>query len=715
MLRLLIHACAALVLAVASGGDGSAREDGGRTMTVRDLSAIADIEALALSPDSQSVVFLARTQHPETNTYAQAWYVMSLAAFAAPRLVAYGGDPLQPTHFGRINGLIQHSPPAWSPDGRWIAYLRKDNGRTQIWRSRIDDGSTQQLTHNDADSRALVFSPDGRRVLFETEPSALEVATALQNEGRAGFRYDRRFFPSYSPTPVMPADVVFGAGDSKRNSGWQDAQRRIWVYDFQANREREATEAERREFVALTSKPAPKGRQAFRELAAFSGNGAIAWTEARDPNQQGGLPPVTISAQRTDTPAPIFCEAKECTSQRFKGLWWRDENEVFFARGEGTLHQDTALYGWRIERAAPPRLILRTHHAFASLQSQCGVSRDRLICFYEEPARPRRIVAINLDDGRVDTLFDPNADFVKFDLGPVPQRLEFRSPSGIENYGYLVLPPRKPGRRLSLVVVTYRCAGFLRGGTGDEYPIFAFAAEGHAVLCFNVPDVDYPRLATMDWASFQNWARGSGDPEKKRTQESLETAIAELERRAFIDSDRIGLTGLSFGAETTAYAMWHMPRLAAAVASGTGFEPANTFLYGPAGRDLLKAWGLGDPNSPRWNELSLSRNAAKVRAPFLLNVADREMISTLQPMVALEDSKRAVEMYVFGNEHHQKWQPAHRLAIYERNIDWMNFWLQGREDSDPAKAEQYKRWRAMRVKQCELFGKEPEPPWYCRQ
>jgi hypothetical protein len=29
-------------------------------------------------------------------------------------------------------------------------------------------------------------------------------------------------------------------------------------------------------------------------------------------------------------------------------------------------------------------------------------------------------------------------------------------------------------------------------------------------------------------------------------------------------------------------------------------------------------------------------------------------------------------------------------------VDWFRFWLLGQEDPDPAKAEQYKRWRAMR-------------------
>jgi len=30
-------------------------------------------------------------------------------------------------------------------------------------------------------------------------------------------------------------------------------------------------------------------------------------------------------------------------------------------------------------------------------------------------------------------------------------------------------------------------------------------------------------------------------------------------------------------------------------------------------------------------------------------------------------------------------------------VDWYCFWLKGEEDHDPGKAEQYRRWRAMRV------------------
>jgi hypothetical protein len=34
-------------------------------------------------------------------------------------------------------------------------------------------------------------------------------------------------------------------------------------------------------------------------------------------------------------------------------------------------------------------------------------------------------------------------------------------------------------------------------------------------------------------------------------------------------------------------------------------------------------------------------------------------------------------------------------------VDWFRFWLKGEEDPDPAKTEQYKRWRELRKLQQE--------------
>ena len=39
------------------------------------------------------------------------------------------------------------------------------------------------------------------------------------------------------------------------------------------------------------------------------------------------------------------------------------------------------------------------------------------------------------------------------------------------------------------------------------------------------------------------------------------------------------------------------------------------------------------------------------------------------------------------------------MASQGGSVDWMRFWLQDYEDPDPAKAEQYARWRKLREMQ----------------
>lgn len=97
-----------------------------------------------------------------------------------------------------------------------------------------------------------------------------------------------------------------------------------------------------------------------------------------------------------------------------------------------------------------------------------------------------------------------------------------------------------------------------------------------------------------------------------------------------------------------------------------------------------------------WAPYSLRMNAEKIATPLLMQLADSEYLTALESYVALRERHKAVEMYVFPDEYHVKWQPAHRRAVYERNLDWFDFWLQGYEDPAPAKRGQYERWRKMR-------------------
>jgi dipeptidyl aminopeptidase/acylaminoacyl peptidase len=123
-------------------------------------------------------------------------------------------------------------------------------------------------------------------------------------------------------------------------------------------------------------------------------------------------------------------------------------------------------------------------------------------------------------------------------------------------------------------------------------------------------------------------------------------------------------------------------------------------------QQLKKFWQLGAPDETpeRWRRLSPVSNLDRIRAPILMQMPEQEYVMALEYAVPLIRMKRA-DLYVFPDEPHQKFQPKHKLAAYERNLDWFRFWLQGREDRDPQKADQYRSWEAMRAQRAALGPK----------
>lgn len=57
---------------------------------------------------------------------------------------------------------------------------------------------------------------------------------------------------------------------------------------------------------------------------------------------------------------------------------------------------------------------------------------------------------------------------------------------------------------------------------------------------------------------------------------------------------------------------------------------------------------------------------------------------------------RTASNLLVSNSRRSMLRPAHKLAIYRRNLDWFRFWLLGYVNPSPVKADQYARWRAMK-------------------
>lgn len=654
---------------------------------LRDFGIAIDVPGgeppYSLSPDGRQLALLLRRAEVARNRYCIGLLVIDLRSRAV-RLLDVGGEPT--LIVADIHGLADQGTgafdalrPLWSPDGQWIAWQRRIGGVTQLWRVKAAGGASEQLTHGTSDVRGFAWTADSQGIVYAVREGLAAARAAQAAEGEAGYLYDSRFWPLARAAPEPAAAIPF-------------AYRMVRVRD---RSDRLARPEER----ALLLPPADPRVPAGTLLKAESDAGDLAWVSAAAGHYVG--PRTLFAALR----GRVFrCGDAGC-DDRVIGLWWWRSGELVFLRDWGTRRRGTLeFFRWRPGEA--PVSLYRTTDPL----NGCLRHGDALLCGREAAGQPRRLVRIT-PRGAQQLVFDPNPEFGQLRLGTV-RRLSVLASDGAPAFGDLVLPPdHRPRQRHPLVIVQYNTRGFLRGGTGDEYPVHLLAARGYAVLSFQRP---LPAARGKPAANHLAYQRNNvtGWADRRRTFSALDGLVDQALESGAIDPARIAITGLSDGTATIQWALLHSRRYRVALMSTCCEDPSVAFVAGPAFAAETRAWGYPAPGqeaSDFWRDYSLARNADRVEAPILIQAADREYRLALETVAMLRGAGKPVELFVFPDEYHIKWQPRHRRAVYARALDWLDFWLMGREDPDPAKAAQYARWRALRSGERSAEPSRPGP------
>jgi len=637
---------------------------------------------IALSPDKSQAAFVMHRADPSTNRYCVALMVLDLGRTLQPRLLDMGDDLLMEAVTMRgmevEYGLPRALRPSWSADGKRIAYLRKVDGLAQIIEVTLASGQSRQVSHSPVGVEHFAWDAMGAGFVYSDRPSRLAAHAAIKEEGERGYLVDDRILPYAGTTPAlrMPLPEVLHhlAADGA-------------LSDLVSNQDRARLDLMR-----------------TRESIAAGGIMASGWTLAKTQAVPGSYSsPTYLVATRPDG-RPLSCVDRACRGSLFadiEGAWETDRpGEFVYLRRDGWASSQYGLYLWKPGHT--PRRLLLTDDLLVSCESLGA----RMLCLRESALRPRHLVAIDLRHRRgFEELFDPNADYRAL-MQPHVERLHWRNDHGQESFADLVLPAdRTPGQKLPLVIVQYVSRGFLRGGTGDEYPIPAFVRNGFAVLSFHKPsplfavegnDGKLPSILPIlnnDWA------------DRRNIHSSLMTGLDLLRSRGDIDARRIGISGVSDGSTTVQFALINSPGVFKAASIGSCcVDPTAMMIYGGSGLARERtAWGyppVFGPGSEKWRPLGLMHNAPSLMAPLLMQLADSEFIVAMETLAAYEKAGRPIEARIFPQEHHLKAQPRHRLALYCRNLRWFGFWLDRpiAPASCPADAESLRRWADMKAR-----------------
>jgi len=161
---------------------------------------------LAFSPDGAQVAVFARSEGDR---------VLLLLDVYKEKLVEEIKIP---------SDLGQASQPAWSPDGRFMAFHAVKAGRYDIYQMNLEDHSITNITDDEAFDGAPTYSPDGTRLVYSTQAGLETKIGGINLE--TGQRRQLTFGPGSE-------DGAAFSRDGKRLYFASDREQGVWDIYFQ--------------------------------------------------------------------------------------------------------------------------------------------------------------------------------------------------------------------------------------------------------------------------------------------------------------------------------------------------------------------------------------------------------------------------------------------------------------------------------------------------
>ena len=172
--KLLIMSAAMTVAACGTSGDSTADKRpligqseiqlSNRQFTPEALWAMGRIGDVSVSPTGEQIAYSVAYYSVEQNRSNRELFVIS-------------ADGKTRTQLTRDN--FQQSQPTWIKQGSRIAYLSNEGGSSQVWEMTPDGQNRRQLTHFDGDIEGFAFSPDESQLLFISQVKTVKSTADL--------------------------------------------------------------------------------------------------------------------------------------------------------------------------------------------------------------------------------------------------------------------------------------------------------------------------------------------------------------------------------------------------------------------------------------------------------------------------------------------------------------------------------------------------------
>ena len=684
-----------------------------RAITHEDVWLARRLGTPTVSPDGQWAAVQVTEPTYEDRAQSDIWIVRLDGSAPPRRLTSARGD---------------ESGPAWSPDGRRLAFSSRREGDEVSQLYVIDvvqPGEATRVSNVSTGARAPRWRPDGSGILFTSDvyPGA---NTDADNKRIADERKKRKWNARVFDTfPIRDWDR------------WLDDRRPsllVQPYDPAHGRSSDPSHARPVDGVEPKDLLAGSTLAAERGFAGQAGSGtdniAATWT----PDGSGVVFAATTNrheAAFSDVVHSLWMipsaggEATRLSTERgaYGSPRFSRDGRTLYAtfqpHGE-RVYQHTRLVRWRwpamdqrivvtasadlnVETYAPSpdgasvyflaedkghQRMFRVPASGGEVRQLGTLDRGSYAAFDAAGATPAAVIIANWESavnppeiGRVDPVTGSWAALSKFnadrvaevDLPPL-QEFWFTSKRGAQIHNFLALPPAfDASKKYPLFVV-------IHGGPHnmwiDQFVVrwnyHLLARPGYVVLLTNY---------TGSTGFGEKFAQGiERDPLEGPGDEVNQAAAEAIKRFPFIDASRQAAGGASYGGHLTNWLAVTTSHYRALISHAGLFDQAQQ--WGTSDMIWMRERNAGGPpweHAAVWTKQSPLSRAGNLKTPMLVTVGERDyrvpMNNAIQLWSALQRMKVPSRLLVFPDENHWVLRGENSRFFYSEVHGWLARWL----------------------------------------
>ncbi|WP_199830419.1 alpha/beta hydrolase family protein [Parabacteroides bouchesdurhonensis] len=651
-------------------------------MTPESLWAMGRIGGFNVSPDNKKVVYTVAYYSVPENKSNREVFVMN----------ADGTDNKQIT-----KTEYSENEAVWIKGGTKIAFLCSESGSNQLWEMNPDGTDRKQLSHYDGNIEGFAFSPDEKKVLFISQVKTvkstsekypdLDKATGIIITDLMYKHWDE--WVTTAPHPFIadfdgktvsnPIDVMEGELFESPMKPFGGIEQLAWnttsdkvaytsrkkigrEYAISTNSDIYVYDLKTKQTVNIT-----KDNLGYDTNPQYSPDGkSIAWLSMERDGYEADQNRLMVMNLETGEKRFV---SKDFDSNVNDFCWSANAKMIYFT---GVWHGEIQIYEADVT-ACTVKPLTNGMHDYSSV----ALLGDKLIAKRQSMSMGDEIYSIDLNGGATQLTFENKHIYDQLTMGKVEGRW-MKTSDGKEMLTWVIYPPQfDPNKKYPTLL-------FCEGGPQSPVSQFWSYRWNFQIMAANDYIIVAPNRRGLPGFGLE-WNEAVSGDYGGQCMKDYFTAIDEMSKESFVDKDRLGCVGASFGGFSVYWlAGHHDKRFKAFIAHDGIFNMEMQYLETEemwfANWDMGGAyWEKNNATAQRTFANSPHKFVDKWDTPILCIHGEKDYrILANQGMAAFNAAVlRGVpaELLIYPDENHWVLKPQNGILWQRTFFEWLDKWL----------------------------------------